>query len=367
MTICLALLTALAACSDLVLLPTAATKYDSLFATIERAEHSIHLDYFWIANDTTGRRLFALLGDKARQGADVRVVIDGLANRKATHPWHAEELDSINRSGVGVRLFAPLRFPWVKQLAHRDHRKIAVVDGRTAFTGGMNIADYYITGTDRTGPWRDMHLMTTDTCIVSALDDLFERMWHGRKRTSETYGPVVSREPGKHSGDMRRAIVGFIDEAQRDLRIVDPYPTGVPCVRRALRRAARRGVRVQLMVSSPSDIPVTPLVIAMEMRRLARHGVEVYYYEDGFHHSKTITADGEHVSIGTANLDGRSLLFDYELAIFAHSPHTATQLDSIFASDLAHCTRLTRRNFRQRFNLGQRIAGRIASLIKRFF
>ncbi len=366
--------------NSITLLKSPQAKYDTLFNSIREAERYVHLEYYWLGNDSVGGVLTGLLAERARQGVEVRLLIDDYANRKSDSRWSTHQLDSLNALGIRVAMFDPFRFPRFKHSYHRDHRKIAVVDGKRVFSGGMNIADYYLTGTERSGPWRDMHFCI-DGPAVDAYERAFERIWE--KETGEMLDTVkyvglsvlcggetvsvVNREPHHLSRRMREAYTASMDAARQEIRIVNPYPTNVRMVRKAMRRALKRGVRVMVMVSATSDVRVTPDVIGVEMRKLTRRGCEVYYYEGGFHHGKVMTVDGEFCTVGTANLDGRSLLFDYEINAFVFDRETTRELNSVFDDDLTDSELLTPEAFKRRFPLRHRMVGRILGVVKGLF
>lgn len=362
------------------LLPTANEKYGRMFQSIREAKHYVHVEYFSVTHDSVGTMFMDLLEEKARQGLEVRLIIDGYGNMKSHYPMTKERKQSLTEAGVRWAFFDPIRFPWFNHIRHRDHRKIVVVDGREAFTGGMNVARYYITGTKRSGQWRDMHICLRGP-VVDEYERIFERIW--QKETKEeldtlryrnawqTEGEstisVVNREPGKLSKTMRKAYVAALDAAKREVRMVNPYPTNVRSVRRAIRRALKRGVEVKMMVSGSSDVTMTPDVVAIEMKKLLKHGCRIYYYDGGFHHTKVMTIDGEQCTIGTANLDGRSMLFDYEVNVFVFDPRVTAQLDSIFDEDLKQSQLLTPGNFKERFSVGHRMVGRMLVPVRTVF
>ncbi|MCF0199049.1 MAG: cardiolipin synthase, partial [Bacteroidaceae bacterium] len=287
------------------------------------------------------------------------------------------QLDSLRREGINTYLFDPMRFPWLNHMLHRDHRKIVVVDGKYCYTGGMNVADYYAHGTKRTGIWRDMH-MRLQGPVVQAYEDIFEQIW--TKVTAEELDAarykapqqmegdkiitVVNREPKALSKRIVDAYVASIDAARSEIRIVNPYPTGVRAVRRALYRALKRGIRLRFMVSYSNDNRITPDVTALHMKKLMERGAEVWYYMNGFHHSKIMMVDGEFCTVGTANLDGRSLLFDYEVNAFIFDDETTRELNAIFDEDLKDSWQLTKDNYKKKFNLSHRMSGRIFSSVK---
>ncbi|MCD8303300.1 MAG: phospholipase D-like domain-containing protein [Prevotellaceae bacterium] len=366
--------------NEAVLLRSPQEKFDSLFACATRAKRYVHLEYFWLANDSVGQALINVLRQKADEGVEVRLLIDDYANRKSERPWKAKDIDSLNSIGIEAAMFDPYRFPWLNHSYHRDHRKIVVVDGEMAFSGGMNVADYYLTGTRRSGQWRDAHLLLRGS-VVGAYERVFEEIWTrqtGEELDSLSYQgsgkadggsviTVVNREPLALSKRMRQAYAASIDAAQTEVRIVSPYPTNVRMVRKAIHRALRRGVRVMIMCSASSDVRVTPDLIGVEMKRLAKRGCEVYFYEGGFHHSKTMTVDGEICTVGTANLDGRSMLFDYEINAFIFDRRMTEQLNAIFDQDLQDSELLTPASFKHRFRLGQRMFGRILVPLRGLF
>lgn len=381
--------------NSVVLLPSGAEKFRDMFDAIRQARRFVHLEYFNYRNDSIGWALFGLLGEKAREGVEVRVMCDDFGNRSNDHPLKKHHLDSIRAMGIKIQIFDPMSFPWINHAYHRDHMKIAVIDGQIAYSGGMNVADYYIHGKPEIGAWHDMH-MRLEGPVVKRYQQIFRHMWRGETKEDllpEKYEDlngveltnfedlrrdttldakrkdiaVVYRRPGKDSPLMRNAYVAAIDAAKYHIQIVNPYPTGVYSVRRALYRALQRGVRVEFMVSAKSDVPITPDVVAIQMRRLMARGCEVYYYEEGFHHSKFMIVDDQFCTIGSANMDARSMLFDYEVNSFIFSPSTTKELQDIFEKDKRKCTLLTKDGYKKRFNLWHRLVGRLFGAFKGFF
>lgn len=397
--------------NSVVLLHTGKEKFNAMFSAIRQAKHYIHLEYFNFRNDSIGLALFQLLGEKAKEGVEVRAMFDSFGNSSNDSPLKNRHLRAIRALGIQVEEFDPIKFPWINHAYHRDHRKIVVIDGAVCYAGGMNVADYYINGRPEYGEWRDMHMELTGD-VVAQYERIFARMWWqqtGEVLLDERYSApgslsdvhrgevfdgivnlarsrdefqllddasstagrkvigVVDRRPHYTPKHMRVAYVTAIDAAREHIQIVNPYPTNVKSVRRALRRALKRGVRVEIMVSAKSDVPVTPDVVALEMKRLAKRGAEVYYNQTGFHHSKVMMVDGRFCTIGSTNLDGRSFLFDYEVNSFILDRETTAQLQDIFEQDKRHCTRFHADDYRRQFSLGHRLTGRLFSLVRGFF
>ena len=372
--------------NTVVLLPTGREKFDALFAAIRQARHYIHLEYFNFRNDSIGMALFDLLGEKAREGVEVRALYDSFGNSSNDSPLKKRQLKQIRESGVEVCCFAPIHFPWVTHFFHRDHCKIVVIDGAVAYAGGMNVADYYIHGRPEYGEWRDMHMELTGD-VVDAYEAVFARMWWEQTRqillasdygkgsprcrdasefvllrdTTATAGRkqigVVHRRPGEASKLMRKAYTAAIDAAQHKIQIVNPYPTSVSMIRQALYRALERGVKVEFMVSARMDEPVTPDIVALEMHHFVERGADVFYNQTGFHHSKIMMIDGSLCTVGSANMDGRSMRCDYEVNAFILDAPTTQQLQAILEADKANCTRYTAEGWKD-LSCGHRFVGK---------
>ena len=369
--------------TDIKLLPTATEKFSDLFDAVDRAEKYILLDYFKFQQDSICGLLLEKLRRKVRQGVEVRIIFDGFGNKNSDQPLSDTLQARIRQSGIQIVGFDPMRFPWINHLMHRDHHKIAVIDGHTVYTGGMNVADYYLHGKPKVGRWRDMHIRMSGS-IVRPYEELFWKMWsltpdpsprRGEIFTAELPSPrrgvggeafVASRWPRESPRIMRQTYCTCIDNADRLIQIVNPYAMLFGEVRAALRRALERGVRVQFMASTKSDGKANDDVIGLEMRKLMKRGAEVYYYEDGFHHSKVMMIDSLFCTVGTTNLDARSLCFDYEVNAFIFSPDVTHELQRIFADDVRHSTLLTPEVWKQRFPLGRRIRSRFFTIAKRF-
>lgn len=356
--------------NSVVIFKNGREKFADLFPAIEAAKESVHLEYFNFRNDSISRELFAILVRKAAEGVKVRVLFDGFGNSSNNRPLRAWHLDSLRARGIEIYEFDPLRFPWVNHVMHRDHRKIAVIDGLVAYTGGMNVADYYITGKPEFGEWRDIHARVEGDAVAS-LQKVFIDFWnqtthqniHGtqyypgerkseeisaglKPDTSSTAGKkrvgVVNRDPYTSPQIIHDTFVHALRGAKKRVLIINPYFTLCRHIKRALREAAERGVDVQVMVSAKSDIPITPRVVEYNVHQLMKHGVKVYFFEGGFHHSKIMMVDGVYSFFGSANLNSRSLSFDYECNLLVDDEATTAQLEEIFIHDRdTRCFRLT--------------------------
>ena len=354
--------------NSVVLLTSGQEKFDDMFEAVRQARSSIHLEYFNFRNDSIASLLFGLLAEKAAQGVEVRALFDGFGNDSNNRPLKKEHLEKIRSEGIEIYEFDPIRFPWINHVFHRDHRKIVVIDGSLAYTGGMNVADYYITGTEEVGEWRDMHCRI-EGGEVNTLQDIFLKMWNkvtgqdvaGEKYyrgyndaehftglkpdTCRTAGRkmvgIINREPRTTNGIIRKFYTEAINGAKDSIKLVNPYLTLNRTLKRALRNAVKRGVKVEVMVSEKSDIPLTPDCVFYNVHKLMKHGVDVWIYKKGFHHTKVIMVDGRFCTVGSANLNSRSLNFDYEENAVIIDSCTTKELSGLFDKDKADSFKLT--------------------------
>lgn len=354
--------------NSVTLLMNGQEKFNDMFKAIKQAKSSIHLEYFNFRNDSIASLLFDILAEKAKQGVEVRALFDGFGNDSNNRPLKKRHLRNLRERGIEIYEFDPLRFPWVNHVFHRDHRKIVVIDGKVAYTGGMNVADYYINGTEQVGRWRDMHCRIEGE-EVNVLQSIFLRMWN-KVAKQNVYGAkyyrgfknadyikglapdscptagkkmvgIINREPHTSNKIIRKFYTDAINDAKDSIKLVNPYLTLNPALKKALRNAVKRGVKVEVMVSSHSDIPLTPDCVFYNVHRLMKHGVDVWIYEDGFHHTKVIMVDGKFCTVGSANLNARSLNFDYEENAVIIDPYTTKQLSDMFDNDKKSSFKLT--------------------------
>lgn len=358
--------------NSVTLLMSGEEKFADLFTAIRQARSSIHLEYFNFRNDSIARALFDLLSEKAAEGVEVRALFDGFGNDSNNRPLRKKHLRELRKRGVEIYEFDPIRFPWINHVFARDHRKIVVIDGMIAYTGGMNVADYYIHGTKDVGEWRDMHCRIEGE-EVHTLQKIFIKTWN--KVTQQKVGGIkyyraesherpftrlkqdtctstgskmvgiINREPRTSNRIIRTFYLNAINAAQTSIKLINPYLTLNASLKKALRRAVERGVKVEIMVSEHSDIPLTPDCVYYNVHRLMKKGVDVWIYRPGFHHSKIIVVDGKFCSIGSANLNSRSLYFDYEENAVIIDTCTSRQLEQMFEDDKLKSFRLTQESW----------------------
>ena len=331
------------------LLMSGRDKFADMFETIRQAKSSVHLEYFNFRNDSIANLLFDILREKRKQGVEVRALFDGFGNDSNNQPLKKEHLKKLHADSINIYEFDPIRFPWVNHIWPRDHRKIVVIDGEVAYTGGMNVADYYIVGTEQVGEWRDMHCRIEGPA-VNELQQIFLRMWK-RVTKEEISDPkyfqgkpvgdkmvgIANREPHTTNEIMRRFYVHALDAAQDSIKLVNPYFAPTSSVIKALKRCAERGVKMDILMSSKYDIPLMPDVVIYNMKKLAKRGARIWRYRPGFHHSKIMMVDGKFCTVGSTNLDARSLRYDYEINALIIDPEITHELEERFMLDTEKC------------------------------
>lgn len=379
--------------NSVTLLYSGQEKFDDMFKAIRQAKSSIHLEYFNFRNDSIADRLFDLLAEKVKEGVEVRAIFDGFGNTSNNQPLKKRHVKKRREQGIQLYEYNPVNFPWVNDIMGRDHRKIVVIDGVIAYTGGMNVADYYIKGTDVVGEWRDLHCRIEGE-EVNTLQRIFMKMWkhvtgeqltgekyfcspgdkvpfHGLKPdTTATAGHkmvgIINREPHRTTKIIRTFYKGCFNHAQDSIKLVNPYFTLIPTVKKAIKKAIKRGVKVELMIAANSDIPLTPDCSFYNMRKLQKKGAEVWIYERGFHHTKIIMVDGKVCTVGSSNLDARSLKADYEENAVIIDPCTTKELDNMFERDKSHSFLLTKESWNKWRTPWQKFRGWFAHLLSPF-
>ena len=360
------------------LLMSGREKFERLFEDIRQAKQSVHLEYFNFRNDSIASLLFDILREKRKEGVEVRAAFDGFGNDSNNQPLKKSHLAALHADSINIREFDPIRFPWVNHIWPRDHRKIVIIDGRIGYTGGMNVADYYILGTEQVGEWRDMHCRIEGPA-VNDLQAIFARFWKklGKEGLSDPryyQGTcagkkmigIVNREPNTSNEIMRRLYIHALDNAKDSVKIVNPYFVPTPSVMKALKRCAERGVKMDIIMSAKYDVPLTPDVVYYNMRKLIKRGVNVWRYRLGFHHSKIMMVDGKFCTVGSTNLDARSMRFDYEINALIIDPETTAKLDAKFIEDTKQCDLITMEEWNKSRSTWQRFRGWLGHLLTPF-
>lgn len=362
------------------LLESGEEKFEDLFDAIRKAEHHIHLEYFNFRNDSIAGLTFKLLAQKAQEGVEVRALFDAFGNFSNNQPLKKKHLKAIRESGVEIVKFDPFRFPYINHAYHRDHRKIVIIDGKIGYTGGMNIADYYIEGLPEIGEWRDMHVRIEGEG-VNYLQDIFLDMWNKTAKQAiggKDYYPlqddsindnkriaIVDRYPIKAPKTMRKVYAHAIETAEKKVQIINPYFTPTRTIKKAIKKALKKGTKVEIMIPGKSDISFSPEGAFYIANKLRKRGADIYVFNGGFHHSKIMMIDSLYCTVGSTNLNSRSLCYDYEVNAFIFDEETTHKLIDMFEKDQQNSTLLTKDIYKQR-SAWKRLVGWFAYLLTPF-
>lgn len=328
---------------------TGETKFAALFADIRQAKHSVHIEYYTIYNDKIGNELLRLLEKKAQQGVEVRVLYDAFGSRGATRKWFSQ----LERLGGQATSFITSHNTITKtRLNYHDHRKIVVIDGQIGYTGGFNVGDQYLGRSKRFGPWRDTHLRIIGNGVM-ALQTRFIMDWNAsvkekrhlnyqlkyfpeplRSKNAKTSLQIVTSGPSAQKEQIKAGYIKMISTAKKRVWIQSPYLVPDESVLSAISIAAQSGVDVRIMIPNMPDHPFIYRATQYYANLLFTAGVKIYVYEAGFLHAKTIVADGEVATVGSANQDFRSYKLNFEVNAFLYDIAVAQKLETIFEQDM---------------------------------
>ncbi len=320
-----------------------AETFSEIFQTIERAKHHIHLEYYIVEDDVIGNYLRELLIRKAQEGVEVRFIYDDVGSWELKRKW----LRTMSDAGVKVDCFMRVRYPMLtSKVNYRNHRKILVVDGDTAFVGGLNFADRYQDGVPGIGPWRDTHLKIIGGG-ATALQIIFMADWYFVSKEilkgEKYFNPFVSGNgklvqisasgPDSDWESIGQAYFSAIASAIEYVYISSPYLMPPADIVTALKTSALGGIDVRIIVPGLSDAVTAKWGTNSYIEELLEAGIKIYFYKAGFIHSKVIVVDGIFSSVGTANLDFRSLETNFEVNAMIYDEEIAGILTSQFLED----------------------------------
>lgn len=331
--------------------------FENIFEDIANAQDHIHIEFYIISNDEIGNRLRELLIEKALQGIEVRLIYDYWGCFDLTKKYFR----SMHDAGIRFHAFFPPKFPFVlSKINYRNHRKIVVVDGKIGYTGGVNMANRYLIG-DNLGPWRDT-MVRLEGSAVYGLQEAFLNDWYFVDRamlTQKKYFPkqemfgknliqIIDSGPDTKFQSIMHGIYYALTTAQHYVYIHTPYFMPPDEILSAIQTAALRGVDVRLLIPTRSDTSMARASNCSYIETMLNAGVRVYWYLNGFLHSKAIVIDDVVSTIGTANMDFRSYEQNFEINAFIYETETAQNLKQLFLRDLEHSIEVTREEWAER-------------------
>ena len=330
------------------LLSTGETAFHAFLEAIDGAQNSMDIATFILGNDEVGNTVLDRLEKKARSGVQVRLLLDSLFSFRPDR----KRLNALERAGGRIAYFMPvIHVPFRGQANLRNHRKIAVGDGKTAIVGGMNLALEYMGPTPRPGRWRDVS-MRVGGPAVDEIAHVFDSDWafaSGEVGSTRQRAParpsedgtariqVVASGPDFPGDTFYDAILSGLFEAKTRIWLATPYFIPDEALARALILAVRRGVDVRILVPERSNHLLADLAGGDYLREIQKAGGRICPYKEGMIHAKVTVIDEALGVLGSANMDMRSLFLDYEIALFFQSKDEIALLARWFESVLASC------------------------------
>lgn len=333
--------------------------FHAILGKLAESKHHIHLDYYTIRNDGIGGKFLNILAEQARKGVEVRVLYDGIGSLHLATSF----MDTLRQAGAETCCFSPPRFAFFeRRLNFRNHRKIVVIDGKVGFLGGINIGDEYLGLNKKLGFWRDTHLQIEGDAVYY-LQELFLRDWQTASGKAipnfEEYMPphhveegeralIVPGKPGVNDQKIVEVLFSAMAAAKTRIYVTTPYFIPDPSLAASLRTAARSGIDVKLIIPGIGDSDLVLLATMSYIEDMLNAGVRVYRYQKGFIHAKVLIVDSMLASVGTANLDMRSLYSNYELLALLFGEKSIQRLERDFINDLEHSVQIDREQFAAR-------------------
>ncbi|MDP9362255.1 MAG: phospholipase D-like domain-containing protein [Acidobacteriota bacterium] len=331
--------------------------FPALFDAIARARDSIHFSTFIYESGRVPRRFADAMSTAARRGIEVRIVLDSRGSKKIPPAL----ITQMREAGCEVRWFRAVQwYNWTKY-NHRTHRKLLIVDGNLAFTGGVGIADEWEGEGDSPPHWRDTHVRITGPA-VAVVQAAFVDSWNEatgelpieNKHFPELVGVgdvkicAVQSNPAHATSAAQRSMAALIAGSSRRLWITNAYFVPTPPFLKTLCEAKARGVDVKILVPGPHhDQPAVRRASRRTWPALLRGSVELYEFQPTMIHAKTVIVDGAVSSIGSINFDPRSFALNAEFGVVVHDNGIAAQMESAFVADLGHARPITDEDIRR--------------------
>lgn len=326
--------------------------FKALFLALEQAQTLICLEYYIIRADRTGSRLAEVLAGAVGRGVRVLLIYDAVGCHDTPESYFA----ALRQRGVQCLPFNPFSLRrGIRWFDRRDHRKLTIIDGYRAFLGGLNIGDEYAGLLDTAHSFHDVGFSLQGS-IVNALVNLFAETWSLEQGVLPPLPPLpssrtvasgdaavalISGSPHQRRSAIRAVFRIAMASAGQELLIANPYFVPGPLIMRSLIRAARRGVRIRLLLPARSDVPLVRLVSRSTYEPLLQAGIEIFELERQLLHAKLMLVDGERTVLGSANLDQRSFHRNYEINAVIRSRVFAHQVRELFERDIAGSRRIT--------------------------
>lgn len=333
--------------------------FERLLRDISGASHSVNIMFYIIRDDKVGRKLIEALTEKAREGVEVRLLMDAIGSRSIND---RKLSDFLSAGGKVAYFFKPKLKYLTLKLNYRNHRKIAVIDGRKGYIGGFNIAREYLGLKRKFGYWRDTHIRIKGSAVQDlhayfALDwrvasketiELSEIFFNPVQSDGNAAVQIVACGPNSPREEIKRAMMKMITFAEKNVYLQTPYFVPDPSMLESLKMAAQSGLDVRIMIPCMPDHIFVYWATYAYCGELLRSGARVFIYDGGFLHAKTLVVDGEVSTVGSANFDRRSFRLNFEANAFIYDQSFAKEMEKTFFEDIKHGHELTLEEYEER-------------------
>lgn len=383
--------------------PIGEAKFADMIEQLKHAEHFIFMEYFIVAKSYMWNTILEILKEKAAQGVEVRMMYDGMCSLALLPYGYYKDLEKMGIQSIPFSQIRPVLSTYQN---NRDHRKILIIDGKTVFTGGINLADEYINRIDRFGHWKDTAVMIQGEAVKS-FTLLFLKMWHVakgkdsipqeeiRKYTVEVWENTQSDEMRADMESMRntdmqntqdkklhaggyvipygddpygderigkQVYIDILNRARKYVHIMTPYLILDDEMITALRYCAKRGVETVIIMPHIPDKIYAYLLARTYYKQLLKYGVKIYEYTPGFVHAKVFVSDDIRGCVGTINLDFRSLYLHFECGAYMYSNDVLHDVEQDFKETLKQCQEITKESC-DKYPKGKMLVGKMLRLI----
>ncbi|MEF9917281.1 MAG: cardiolipin synthase [Lachnospiraceae bacterium] len=360
--------------TKVVYFPLGEDKFRELFIQIEQAKSYIFMEYFIVEQGKVWDTLLPILHKKVKEGVEVRFMYDGMCSMTLLPYNYPKKLRSM---GIKCKMFSPIKPILSTHYNNRDHRKICVIDGHTGFTGGVNIGDEYVNQRERFGHWKDTAIMMKGEAVQS-LTMMFLQMWNVDVKKEEDFGAylfpkTIENTPGAGYilpyGDSpfdnenvgEHVYFHILNHAKKYVHIMTPYLILDNEMLTTLSYAAKSGIEVVIIMPGIPDKKYAFDVAKTYYGELIEAGVQIFEYTPGFVHAKVFVSDNDTATVGTINLDYRSLYLHFECGVFIYNNLVVHDIELDFQKTLKKCRKITMEDVKKR-SCRSKIVGRVLRL-----
>ena len=348
-------------------------KYKELLIQLKKATKFIFLEYFIIDEGKMWDSILEILKEKVKEGVEVRLMYDGTCMFALLPHSYPKQMEKF---GIKCRIFSPIKPALAMYQNNRDHRKIVVIDGKVAFTGGINLADEYINEIKRYGHWKDNAVMVTGEAVKS-FTMMFLQVWNIPNLDKEEYEKYLVEtsvkntdayvmpygdQPFNHENVGEYVYMDIINKAKKYVYIMTPYLILDNEMLKCLEHASKRGVDIKIIMPHITDKKSAYLIARTYYKKLINRNIELYEYTPGFVHAKTFVSDDKRAVVGTINMDFRSLYLNLECAAYMENVQAIGDIYNDYMETLGKCQLITEENCRK-YNPILKLIGKVLWII----